>query len=208
MIAVIDYGLGNLFSLTSSLKALGAEAVVTADSSVISQAERLILPGVGAFGDAMSRLKDIGLDKVLQEQAALGKPLMGICLGMQILFEHGYEYGHHQGLGLIPGQVVSLEEALQQAGYALKIPHMGWNSLDISQPECALMKKSRQGDFVYFVHSFYAQADAKYLVATAEYGIDVPAVVNNGNVYGCQFHPEKSGRVGLNILQAFIELEA
>ena len=207
MIAVIDYGLGNLFSLTSSLKALGAEAVVTADSSVINQAERLILPGVGAFGDAMSRLKDIGLDKVLQEQAALGKPLMGICLGMQILFEHGYEYGHHQGLGLIPGQVVSLEEALQQAGYALKIPHMGWNSLDISQPECALMKKSRQGDFVYFVHSYYLKAtDESIVKATTEYSTHIHASVEQGNVFACQFHPEKSSDTGLQILKNFVEL--
>ena len=208
MIAVIDYGLGNLFSLISSLKALGAEAVVTSDVQKISQAERLILPGVGAFGDAMARLHSIGLDKLLQEQAASGKPLMGICLGMQILFAEGYEYGHHQGLALIPGQVASLEADLQQSGYALKIPHMGWNALTIHQKDCPLMKNSHDGDFVYFVHSFYAKDCDEYVVASAEYGLAVPAVVNNGNVYGCQFHPEKSGKVGLNILKAFIELEA
>lgn len=208
MIAVIDYGLGNLFSLISSLKALGAEAVVTSDVQKISQAERLILPGVGAFGDAMARLHSIGLDKLLQEQAASGKPLMGICLGMQILFAEGYEYGHHQGLALIPGQVASLEADLQQSGYALKIPHMGWNALTIHQKDCPLMKNSHDGDFVYFVHSFYTKDCDEYVVASAEYGLAVPAVVNNGNVYGCQFHPEKSGKVGLNILKAFIELEA
>lgn len=208
MIAVIDYGLGNLFSLTSSLKALGAEVVITADIQEINRAERIILPGVGAFGDAMARLRSIGLDQLLREQSALGKPLMGICLGMQILFERGYEYGEHQGLGLIPGRVVSLEADLHQAGYPLKIPHMGWNALTIRRPECRLMKNSCNGDCVYFVHSFYAKDCDDYLVATAEYGLDVPAVVNNANVYGCQFHPEKSGSVGLNILKAFIELEA
>lgn len=133
---------------------------------------------------------------------------MGICLGMQILFAEGYEYGHHQGLALIPGQVALLEADLQQSGYALKIPHMGWNALTIHQKDCPLMKNSHDGDFVYFVHSFYAKDCDEYVVASAEYGLAVPAVVNNGNVYGCQFHPEKSGKVGLNILKAFIELEA
>jgi glutamine amidotransferase len=207
MIAVIDYGLGNLFSLTSSLKALGAEAVITADPSEIKNAERLILPGVGAFGDAMNRLQNIGLIALIKEEAGRGKPLLGICLGMQILFDTSFEYGKHPGLGLIPGHVGSLEADLRSMGNLFKVPHMGWNSLHFLRGDCPLLKNSEEGDFVYFVHSYYAKFCNPYIAASADYGVDIPAIVQRDNVYGCQFHPEKSGTAGLNILSAYLTLE-
>ena len=203
MIAIIDYGVGNLFSLKSSLSMIGADAVVSGDADVIRAAERIILPGVGAFGDARRKLKESGLDSVLIEEAAKGKPVMGICLGMQMLFEKSYEYGEHEGLGLIPGEVVPMAGRLPEA---LKVPHIGWNALDMKQPDHPLMKYTRPGDCVYFVHSFYAAGCEDDTLATTEYGIDVTAAVAKDNVMGCQFHPEKSGTVGLNILRAFCEL--
>lgn len=199
MIAIVDYGVGNLYSLGCSLAHIGAEATVTRDEQTLRAAERIILPGVGAFGDAAAKLSELKLDGLLRELAGAGKPLMGVCLGMQLLFDEGLEYGRHKGLGLIAGQVVSLSPV---AG-GLKVPHMGWNSLDIKKPDDPLMRSVRQGDYVYYVHSFYASGCEDALVATSRYGADVPGVVRNGNVCGTQFHPEKSGTVGLAILAAF-----
>ena len=204
--AIIDYGVGNLFSLASSLRYLGLESVVTADPAVIRDADRILLPGVGAFGDAIDKLRATGLVPVLDEQVAAGKPLLGICLGMQLLFQRSFEYGEHRGLGYIPGNVCPFSADFAAAGITLKVPHMGWNSLDIRRPEHPLLKYTPDGSYVYFVHSFYAKDCDDAIVASAEYGVTVPAVVAAGNVCGCQFHPEKSGRVGLDILRAFAEL--
>lgn len=203
MIAIIDYGVGNLFSLKSSLAMIGAQAVVTGDADVLRSADRLILPGVGAFGDARQKLAQTGLDAALCAEAARGKPVLGICLGMQMLFDRSLEYGEHKGLGLIPGEVVPMAGRLPEG---LKIPHIGWNALAIRKPDHPLMKYTESGDCVYFVHSFYAADCADSVIATAEYGIDVTAAVAKGNVMGCQFHPEKSGTVGLGILKAFCEM--
>ena len=205
MIAVVDYGLGNLFSLISSLRYLGAEAEVTADPSRIQAADKLILPGVGAFGDAMARLNQLGLTGILQEQAYAGKPLMGICLGMQLLFDESREFGCHRGLGLLPGRIISLADDLAKKGSRLKVPQMGWNSLDIRRKDCPILQKSSQGDFVYFVHSFYAAECDQVLAAAVDYDVIVPAVVWRGNVFGCQFHPEKSGKAGLDILNSYLQ---
>ncbi|MEG2671817.1 MAG: imidazole glycerol phosphate synthase subunit HisH [Ruthenibacterium sp.] len=206
MIAVIDYGAGNLFSLCSSLKSLGLAAQVTHSAADLQQASHLILPGVGAFGDAMQKLTATGLVPDICAQAQAGKPLLGICLGMQLLFDTSYEYGTHAGLHLLQGEICPLEDDLRAAGYAYKVPHMGWNALQIKQPQNALLRNTKMGDSVYFVHSFYAKNCAESIVATSEYGIDVPAVVAKNNVYGCQFHPEKSGRAGLAILSAFAQI--
>lgn len=199
MIAIVDYGVGNLYSLTCSLAHIGAQAVVTREADELFAAEKIILPGVGAFGDAAAKLRALRLDGLLREQAALGKPLLGICLGMQLLFDVGLEYGTHEGLGLIAGQVVPLAP---EAG-GLKVPHMGWNSLDIARPDDPLMRGVKQGDYVYYVHSFYAAGCEEALVATSPYGAKVAGVVRCGNVCGTQFHPEKSGEVGLAILSSF-----
>ena len=202
MIAIVDYGVGNLFSLKSSLDAIGAESVVTSDPEVLRGADKLLLPGVGAFADAAEKLRDSGLAELIVRLASSGKPLLGICLGMQLLFDRSYEYGQHQGLGLIPGDVRPIRDVIP-ADY--KIPHIGWNALHFRQRN-PLFKYVAEGDCVYFVHSFYAaQCDAS-VVATAEYGAELTAAVAKGNVYGCQFHPEKSGNVGLAILKAFAEL--
>ena len=204
MIAILDYGVGNLFSLKSSFGVIGAEAVVTADPAVIRKADRLILPGVGAFADAAEKLRRSGLDRVLKEEAAKGKPLMGICLGMQLLFERSFEYGEHEGLGLLKGEIRPISEQIPQG---LKIPQMGWNGLIIKR-ESPLLRYTREGDFVYFVHSYSAVGCDDSLLAVTEYGAELTACVGKGNVFGCQFHPEKSGNVGLNILRAFCETEA
>ena len=204
MIAILDYGVGNLFSLRSSFGVIGAEAVVTADPAVIRESDRMILPGVGAFADAAEKLRNSGLDQVLKEQAAQGKPLMGICLGMQLLFERSFEYGEHEGLGLLKGEVRPIAEQIPQG---LKIPQMGWNGLIIKR-ESPLLRYTREGDFVYFVHSYSAVGCEDSLLATTEYGAELTACVGKGNVFGCQFHPEKSGTVGLSILKAFCESEA
>ena len=204
MIAIVDYGVGNLFSLKSSLVAIGAEAVVTADPQVLRAADKIILPGVGAFGDAAKKLSDSGLAEVLIEEAKGGKPLLGICLGMQLLFETSYEYGIHRGLGLIPGEIRPIAEVIP-AG--LKIPHIGWNALSFPGEKSPLFRYINEGDHVYFVHSYYAANCADSVIATAEYGAPLTAAAQRDNVFGCQFHPEKSGAVGLNILRAFCETE-
>ena len=203
MIAIVDYGVGNLFSLSSSLKALGLETEITRDADKLRSADRIILPGVGAFGDARAKLDATGLVPVIQAEAAR-KPLLGICLGMQLLFDRGFEYGEHPGLGLVPGQVVDLHGALEDK--SLKVPHMGWNSLQIVKDD-PLFRYVRDGEYVYYVHSFYAANCLPSTLATSRYGnVDVTGVVRNGNVWGTQFHPEKSGDTGLRLLRAFAEL--
>ena len=199
MIGIIDYGVGNLFSLCSSCKAIGEEAFVSGDASQLAKADRLILPGVGAFEDAARKLNDSGMAEFVRQQAASGKPLLGICLGMQLLFEKSYEYGCHQGLGLLKGQVVPMEGKLPAN---LKIPHMGWNALDVRR---GTLLEGLSGQYVYFVHSFFAENCEDSLSAVTEYGIPITAAVEKGNVFGCQFHPEKSGNVGLAILRKFAE---
>lgn len=202
MIAIIDYGVGNLFSLVSSFKSIGVEAVVTDREEVIAAADKLILPGVGAFGDARRKLADTGMDGIILREARKGKPIMGICLGMQLLFEKGYEYGTHEGLGLLKGEVVSMEGVVP-ADY--KIPHIGWNALSFKKDD-PLFRYIKDGDHVYFVHSYYARNCEDSLLATTEYGPELTAAVAKGNICGCQFHPEKSGAVGLNILRGFADL--
>lgn len=203
MIAIIDYGVGNLFSLASSFKTIGYETVVTGDPETIKKADKLILPGVGAFGDAVNKLRASGLDKVVIEEVKSGKYLMGICLGMQMLFDKSFEYGEHEGLGLIKGEVIPMENTIPKN---LKIPHIGWNALHF-KTSSPLFKYINDGDCVYFVHSYYAENCMDSLIATTEYGKELTAAVQNKNVFGCQFHPEKSGNVGLNILKAFCEME-
>ena len=203
MIAIIDYGVGNLFSLKSSFAAIGAEAVVTADPAVIRAADRILLPGVGAFEDAAAKLRESGMADLVREQAAAGKPILGICLGMQLLFDKSYEYGEHPGLGLISGCVRPIADAIP-AGY--KIPHIGWNALHFAGDKHPLFRYLSESDCVYFVHSYYATDCDEAVIATAEYGAPLTAAVARDNVYGCQFHPEKSGTVGLSILKAFCEL--
>ena len=202
MIAIIDYGVGNLFSLKSSFQAIGAEIVVTSDPEVIKAAGRIILPGVGAFEDAARKLRESGLAKVVCEEAKAGKPLLGICLGMQLLFEKSYEFGEFEGLGLLRGAVRPIADVIPAD---LKIPHIGWNALHFTK-ENELFRHIQNGDHVYFVHSFYAADCDESVIATSEYGAELTAAVANGNVYGCQFHPEKSGSVGLAILKAFAEM--
>lgn len=205
MIAIIDYGVGNLFSLKSSFAAIGADTVVTGDPAIIRSAEKLVLPGVGAFGDAAALLRRNGLDKLVKEEASGGKPLLGICLGMQLLFDYSLEYGRHEGLGLIPGSVRPIGDYIP-LGY--KIPHIGWNALRFpaGKPVSPLFRHIREGDCVYFVHSFCGAECSESVIASAEYGADLTAAVARENVFGVQFHPEKSGDVGLNILRAFCEL--
>lgn len=203
MLAVVDYGVGNLFSLRCSLNKLGVEAVVTSNPDEIRKADRIILPGVGAFGDAAKKLRESGLDKVIKEEAENGKPFLGICLGMQLLFEKGFEYGEHDGLGFIKGNVVPLENKIP---CDLNIPHIGWNSLNFKGEKSPLFKYINDGDFVYFVHSYYATDCDAFVIADSDYGIPVTAAVAKGNIFGCQFHPEKSGDVGLKILKAFCEI--
>ena len=201
MIAIVDYGVGNLFSLRSSFAKIGADTVVTADKSVIESADKIILPGVGAFADAAKKLQDTGLGEVVKTQAKLGKPIMGICLGMQLLFERSFEYGEHQGLGLIKGDVVPMKGYIADS---LKVPHIGWNGLSFPKKHF-LFSQLKEGDCAYFVHSYFATNCDESVIATTEYGKVLTAAVASGNVMGCQFHPEKSGDVGLAILRAFCQ---
>ena len=203
MIAIIDYGVGNLFSLKSSFAFLGEEVVVTSDEAVIAAADRVILPGVGAFEDAARKLRESGMDKIVIREAKAGKPLLGICLGMQMLFEKSYEYGEHEGLGLIKGSIRAIRDVIP-ADY--KVPHIGWNALSFGKEKSPLFKYLNEGDYVYFVHSFYGADCDESLIATTEYGATLTAAVADGNVFGTQFHPEKSGEVGLAILRAFCEM--
>ena len=201
MIAIIDYGVGNLFSLHSSFLKLGADTIVTGDPDIIRSADRVILPGVGAYGEASEKLHATGLDTIVKEVAADGKPLLGICLGMQLLFEYGTEFGRNEGLGLLKGHVKTMRDEI---GADIKLPQIGWNALDIKK-ENKLFKYVNDGDHVYFVHSFHAVDCDESLIATTEYGAQITAAVAKDNVYGCQFHPEKSGDVGLNILKGFLD---
>jgi len=203
MVAIVDYGVGNLFSLKSSLEAIGQTAIVTGDKNEIQKADRIILPGVGAFEDAALKLKNSGLGEIIVSQAEKGKPLMGICLGMQLLLERSYEYGVHDGLGLIKGEIRPIGDVIPKD---LKIPHIGWNALEFVGKKNEIFKYLSDGDCVYFVHSYHAQ-NCPDVIATSEYGACLTAAVANKNVYGCQFHPEKSGMVGLKILKAFCETE-
>jgi len=203
MTAIIEYGVGNLFSLCSSLEFIGQKAIVTDDPTIIDSAERVILPGVGAFELAAQKLHARGMDEVVRRQAAGGKPLLGICLGMQMLLERSFEYGTHEGLGLIPGDVVSMEPVVPEG---FKVPHIGWNALNIKK-QSELLKYINEGDHVYFVHSFYGTNCAEFTVATTDYGAELTAIVQRDNVYGTQFHPEKSGDVGMHILKAFCEMK-
>ena len=202
MIAIIDYGVGNLFSIKSSFEAVGADTVVTSDPKTIRNADKIMLPGVGAFEDAARKLKESGLAKIVKEEAAKGKPLLGVCLGMQLLFERSHEYGLHEGLGILKGDVVPMKGYIDEK---LKVPQIGWNALKFTK-ESPLFKYIKDGDFVYFVHSYFASGCEDSVAAVTEYDKDLTAAVSKGNVYGCQFHPEKSGDVGLNILRAFSEL--
>ena len=203
MIAIIDYGVGNLFSLRSSFAMIGEEAAVTGDPAVLREADRLILPGVGAFADAARKLREAGLSDAVKEEARRGKIILGICLGMQLLFDESREFGVHEGLGLIRGKVVDMTPVI---GPGLKVPHIGWNALHLTVPGHPLWKHIRPDDCVYFVHSYYASDCAPDVTATTEYGAELTAAVARDNVLGCQFHPEKSGEVGLNILRAFCEM--
>ena len=203
MIAIIDYGVGNLFSLKCSFESIGADICVTSDPKEIEKAERIILPGVGAFEDAAKKLRESGLDKVVKEECAKGKPLLGICLGMQMLFERSFEYGEHEGLGLIKGNIRSISDVIDEG---LKIPHIGWNALHFGEKKDDLFKYLKEGDFVYFVHSYYGSDCEESVIATTEYSASLTAAVRSGNVCGVQFHPEKSERVGLSILKAFCEI--
>ena len=203
MLAVIDYGVGNLFSLGSSLAAIGAEYVVTSSEQEIRKADKIILPGVGAGEDAIAKLRAMGLDRVICEEAKAGKPIMGICLGMQLLFERSFEYGEYEGLGLLRGSVIPMKGLIPDT---LKVPHIGWNILSVKKQH-PLFKYVQNGDYVYFVHSYFASDCDESVIATAEYGQELTAAVGYKNILGCQFHPEKSGDVGLNILRAFCEME-
>ena len=204
MIAIIDYGVGNLFSLCSSLKYIGWDAVITGDRAVIESCDKILLPGVGAFADAMSKLRDRGLGELVVQEAGRGKPTLGVCLGMQLMFEKGFEFGEHEGLGLLSGAVMPIKPRIPTD---YKIPHIGWNALKFTCNEKpSLFKYINDGDHVYFVHSFHAELCENAIIATTEYGAQLTAAVTCGNIYGTQFHPEKSGDVGLRILRAFAEL--
>ena len=204
MIAIIDYGVGNLFSLKSSLEYIGQVVEVTNEKSVIESADKIILPGVGAFGDAAKKLEATGLKSIILEEVKHGKPLLGICLGMQLLFEKSYEFGAHEGLGLIKGEVVPIESVIPKG---FKIPHIAWNSLRFKDEKSRIFKYINEGDFVYFVHSYHGTNCEEFITSVTDYGAELTASVENGNVFGCQFHPEKSGDVGLNILKAFCEIQ-
>jgi len=204
MIAIIDYGVGNVFSLCSSLKYIGWDAVITGDKDVLKRCDKLLLPGVGAYADAIRKLREGGLSEVVIEEAQKGKPILGVCLGMQLLFEKSYEFGEHEGLGLLRGDIMPIKSRIPDD---YKIPHIGWNALKFqSGQKPSLLKYISEGDYVYFVHSFHAEQCDDSTIATTDYGGELTAAVTSGNIYGTQFHPEKSSEVGLNILRAFAEL--
>ena len=200
MVGIIDYGVGNLFSLQSSFAAIGQDVMVSSDPEILRKADHILLPGVGAFEDAVKKLRASGLDQMVYEAVKAGKPMMGICLGMQMLFEKSFEYGEHEGLGLLKGQVIPMAGLLPED---LKVPHMGWNALQITNLCSKLLTNTKEGDYVYFVHSYFASGCEESLAAQTEYGQLLTAAVEKDNVFGCQFHPEKSGEVGLDILRAF-----
>ncbi len=203
MIAIVDYGVGNLFSLTASLAQIGADAVATSDPDTIGKSDKIILPGVGAFEDAAKKLSQSGLAEVIRQEAGRGKPLLGICLGMQLLFDKSYEFGCHKGLGLIRGEVRPMKGVVSDK---LKIPQIGWNALEITKSDCPIFRYSRSGDYVYFVHSYYGTGCDDSVCAYTDYSVPITAAVWSKNVYGCQFHPEKSGETGLKMLRAFCEI--
>lgn len=203
MIAIADYGVGNLFSLHSSFGAIGYDTVVTSDVEEVRRADKIILPGVGAFGDAAKKLRESGMFDVIKEEAQNGKPLLGICLGMQMLLEKSYEYGEHEGLGLIKGEIRPISDVIPKD---YKIPHIGWNALNFKGEASPLFRYIKDGDYVYFVHSYYGAHCEESVIATSEYGANLTAAVAKDNIFGCQFHPEKSGEVGLNILRAFCDM--
>lgn len=202
MIAIVDYGVGNLFSIKCSFAAIGVDAIITQDPEDIRKADKILLPGVGAFEDASVKIRESGMADVIISEVNKGKPILGICLGMQLLFEKSYEYGEYFGLGLLKGTIRSLSDIIEP-GY--KIPHIGWNAL-IFKKDNPLFTYIKDGDCVYFVHSYFASECEDSLIAECEYSVPVTAAVSKGNIYGCQFHPEKSGMVGLNILKAFCEV--
>ena len=207
MIAVIDYGVGNFFSLLSSLNYVGLHTKLTNDIEEIKNANGIILPGVGAFRDAIGNLEKYGLKETLINEAKNGKPFLGICLGMQMLFEKSYEYGEYEGLGLINGTVEEIKKYIPENS-DLKIPHMGWNSLIINErfKDDKILKDVDNNEYVYYVHSYFAKTDTKNIVTYSEYGTKIPGIVKNENVYGMQFHPEKSGDTGLKLLKNWGEL--
>jgi len=201
-VAIVDYGMGNLHSVSKAIERLGYESLVTGDADAILAAESVILPGVGAFGDAMEHLRSSGLDTVVKDVAAGGQPLLGICLGMQLLFSSGEEYGTHEGLDIVPGSVIRFEP---REGF--KVPHMGWNRLNFTQGESPLLQGLEEGH-VYFVHSYHALVGRESdLIAVTDYGFPVTAVVGRENVFGMQFHPEKSGELGMKLLGNFLKLK-
>lgn len=202
MVAIVDYGVGNLFSLKSSFAAIGAEAIVTNSKAELEKADSIILPGVGAFRDAAEKLKSSGLEETVISLAKSGKPLMGICLGMQLLFEKSYEYGVCDGLGLIKGEIKPIADVIPKE---YKIPHIGWNSLEMKKPS-PIFENVKDGEYVYFVHSYYAADCEEAVTAVSDYGAKLTAAVQSENIFGCQFHPEKSGETGLNILRSFVAL--
>ncbi|EAE3663782.1 imidazole glycerol phosphate synthase subunit HisH [Listeria monocytogenes] len=199
MIVIIDYDTGNTKSISKALDFIGLQNKISSDATEISQADGVILPGVGAYPEAMKELTRRGLDKTLKEIAATGKPILGVCLGMQLLLESSNEHSFTSGLGLIPGHVEKLPEEPEFA-----VPHMGWNQLQIKR--ATPLTKQLDGEYVYYVHSYYANCPEEYIIATSGYSIEVTGMINNGNIYGAQFHPEKSGQIGLEILKGFKEV--
>lgn len=203
MIGIVDYNMGNLASVINAFAKVGADATLESDPSKLGQYDKLILPGVGAYGDAMEHLKTNGMDKAVIDFAASGKPLLGICLGMQLLFESSEEFGHTEGLGLIPGKVVTFDE--RKFDHHLKVPHMGWNEL-FQQKETAIFSGLKKDFYLYFVHSFHAVCDDQYVIGKTHYGYEFVSAVQNGNIYGIQPHPEKSHENGLKIIENFVKL--